>query len=72
MDFDCRLLIRWPLFCKSLVRVVFLHTKFGGFIERKKDRLFSQHSVNIQISIGRIIGRIEQFLSIHKNHYEVT
>ncbi len=32
VDFDCRLLIRWPLFCKSLVRVVFLRTKFGGFI----------------------------------------
>ena len=32
VDFDCRLLTRWPLFCKSLVRVVFLHTKFGGFI----------------------------------------
>jgi hypothetical protein len=32
VDFDCRLLTRWPLFCKSLVRVVFLRRKFGGFI----------------------------------------
>ncbi len=26
------ILTRWPLFCKSLVRVVFLHMEFGGFI----------------------------------------
>ncbi len=32
VDFDYRLLTRLPLFCKSLVRVVFLHMKFGGFI----------------------------------------
>ncbi len=42
--------------------------------ERKKERsfIFSTQRKKIQISIGRIIGTIEQFLSIHNNHFEVT
>ncbi len=56
------ILTRWSLFCKSLVRVMFLHMKFGGFL------ILCQKSTKWITTVQCTRNTLSVFAESHQQH----